>query len=208
VLNTQNKEDAMARAIAGKWGEEEGKFQSLMENLNGKWHKKALQVFLIIVLAHWAEHIVQAVQIFVFGWARPESRGALGLVFPWLVSSEALHYAYAIVMLVGLIVLRPGFQGTARKWWDLALGIQVWHHFEHFLLLAQAVVGMNLFGSPVPTSIAQLIAPRVELHLFYNAIVFIPMVIAMYYHVKPPASDRRDGEVATCSCVRRRAYAA
>jgi hypothetical protein len=46
-----------------------------------------------------------------------------------------------------------------------ALWIQVWHHFEHLLLLMQAVTGANLMGKPVPTSIAQLVLPRVELHL-------------------------------------------
>jgi hypothetical protein len=203
----RDKDEAMARVLAGKWGEE-GKIQSLIDALNGPWHRTALQVFLVIVLAHWAEHVLQAVQIFVLGWPRAEARGALGLVFPWLVSSEALHYGYAIVMLVGLILLRPGFQGRARKWWDLALGIQVWHHFEHFLLLGQVVVGVNLFGSPVPTSIAQLFLPRVELHLLYNAIVFVPMVIAMYYHANPPAGDRRGHQAPTCSCARRHAFAA
>ena len=37
-----------------------------------------------------------------------------------------------------------------------------------------------LFGAKVPTSILQLVFPRVELHLFYNVVVFIPMVIAMW----------------------------
>ena len=41
----------------------------------------------------------------------------------------------------------------------------------------------------MPTSIAQLWVPRVELHLIYNTIVFIPMVIAMYYHMFPPAAE-------------------
>ncbi len=40
----------------------------------------------------------------------------------------------------------------------------------------------NLWHKPVPFSVLQLFFPRVELHLFYNTIVFIPMVIGMYYH--------------------------
>src|SRR4051795_13137117 len=106
----------------------------VMETLNGPWHKRALQIFALIVLAHWVEHILQAIQIFALGWPRPQARGALGLVFPWLVSSETLHYGYAVVMLIGLILLRPSFSGRARTWWNVALGIQVWHHFEHLLL--------------------------------------------------------------------------
>ncbi len=64
--------------------------------------------------------------------------------------------------------------------------------------MGQAIAGQNLFNAPVPTSIAQLWFPRVELHLFYNTIVFIPMVIAMYRHLLPPAADRPG---MRCSCA-------
>jgi hypothetical protein len=103
-------------------------------------------------------------------------------------------------MLAGLLVLRPGFQGRARQWWDIALGMQVWHHFEHALLQCQAIFGANLFGSPVPISIAQLVIPRVELHLLYNGMVFIPMVIAMYYHVYPSPRDLISTRGRVCDC--------
>lgn len=170
--------------------------------LNVEWHKPALYIFAAIVVAHWAEHIVQAVQIWSLGWPRPEAGGVLGLWFPWLVSSEWLHYGYAIVMLIGLVILRQGFVGRARAWWHVALWIQVWHHFEHFLLLLQSMTHSNLLGKPVPSSIAQLIFPRVELHLFYNAIVTIPMVIAMVYHLRPRPVER---SLMRCSCALSRA---
>jgi len=163
------------------------KASGIIERLNGSRHELALKVFMGIVLAHWGEHLLQAFQIYALGWPVPESRGLLGYFFPWLVKSEALHYGYALVMLSGLWLLRSGFRGTNdRRWWMIALGIQFWHHIEHALLQGQALFGHNLFGQPVPTSILQLWAPRVELHLFYNAIVFIPMVIAMYHHMFPP----------------------
>jgi hypothetical protein len=50
--------------------------------LNTRYHKPAMLVFLFVVLAHWAEHVAQAVQIYVFGWERPKAGGALGLAFP------------------------------------------------------------------------------------------------------------------------------
>jgi hypothetical protein len=171
-----------------------------MTRLNTRYHKAALVVFALIVIAHWTEHIAQAVQIWGLGWARPKAGGALGLAFPWLVKSEWMHYGYAVVMMIGLILLRPGFHGRARAWWTAALWIQVWHHFEHFLLLLQAIAGANLAGSAVPTSIAQLMFPRVELHLFYNAIVTIPMVIGMVYHLRPSTRER---EAMQCSCASR-----
>lgn len=171
---------------------------TLSRRLNGEWHKPALLLFLAVVLAHWAEHLVQAYQVYVFGWPVPESRGVLGLWFPWLVTSEALHYGYAIVMLVGLWVLRRGFVGRAYVWWMVAFWIQFWHHMEHALLQGQAIVGQNLFGSPVPMSIVQLWIPRVELHLIYNTLVFIPMVMGMYWHMVPRRHER---EVMGCSCA-------
>lgn len=167
-----------------------------LERLNSTWHERALQLFMVVVLAHWAEHLAQAFQIYVLGWSNPEARGVLGLWYPWLVSSEVLHYAYAVVMLAGLWILRSGFIGTSRTWWLVALGIQFWHHIEHALLQGQAIVGQNLFNSPVPVSIAQLWIPRVELHLLYNSLVFIPMVIAMYHHMFPPK-----GEAARMRCT-------
>jgi hypothetical protein len=170
-----------------------------IETLNGPRHELALRAFLVIVLAHWAEHLLQAFQIYVLGWPVPEARGALGYLFPWLVRSEAMHYAYALVMLAGLWILRSGFAGTRdRQWWTIALAIQFFHHIEHALLQGQAILGQNLFGMPVPTSIAQLWVPRVELHLFYNTIVFVPMVVAMYHHMFPPASE---ASRPRCTCA-------
>ncbi|WP_158885702.1 hypothetical protein [Amycolatopsis anabasis] len=173
-------------------------WKGVIPALNLRGHKLALLGFLLIVLAHWAEHIAQAIQIYALDWPRPEAGGVLGLVFPWLVSSEWLHYGFAVVMLFFFIVLRHGFTGRSRTWWQIALWIQVWHHFEHLLLLVQASTGAHLLGKPQPTSIAQLVFPRVELHLFYNAIVFVPMVVAMVYHLRPNAEERAQ---MRCSCA-------
>jgi hypothetical protein len=179
---------------------EHGQASSLLSSLNSTGHERALHVFMAIVLAHWAEHLLQAFQIYALGWPVPEARGALGYFFPWLVKSETLHYGYALVMLLGLWMLRPGFTGTQdRRWWTIALAIQFWHHIEHGLLQAQFLLGQNLLDRPVPTSIAQLWIPRVELHLFYNTIVFIPMMIAMYYHMFPGSAGERARRVCSCA---------
>ena len=166
--------------------------------MNASWHKPSLQLFMVIVLAHWAEHLVQAVQVYALGWPRPESRGILGHFFPWMVTSETLHYAYAIVMLIAIWILRSGFVGRSRRWWMIAFWIQFWHHIEHALLQGQAIVGRNLMDSPVPVSVAQFWIPRVELHLLYNTIVFVPMMIGMYYHMFPPKGEEAH---AGCGCA-------
>src|SRR4051794_38248666 len=141
--------------------------------------------FIVVVIGHWIEHLLQAYQVWVLGTPRHQALGGLGMLWPWLVHSECLHYGYALVMLVGLAALRGHMVGRARQWWTVALILQFWHHLEHALLLAQVLIGSNLRGRPEPTSLAQLILPRIELHLFYNAIVFFPMVVAMVYHFCP-----------------------
>jgi hypothetical protein len=182
---------------------------TVLDRLNGRHHEFALRVFMVIVLAHWGEHLFQAFQIYVLGWPVPKALGMLGMVYPWLIKSETLHYVYALVMLAGLWVFRPGFTGVAdRRWWTIALGIQFWHHIEHLLLIIQATIGYNFFGRPVPTSILQLWLPRVELHLFYNTVVFVPMVIGMYYHVFPPAGERATFQCACAWDAARRGEAA
>jgi hypothetical protein len=162
----------------------EGGLRGVHHALNGRHHLAALMVFTLVVLSHWAEHAAQAYQIWVLHEPLKEARGVLGKPFPWLVQSEWLHYGYAVVMLVGLLLLRQGFTGRARTWWTVAFVIQFWHHIEHLLLLVQKISGHFLDGRPVPTSIAQLAFPRVELHLFYNTIVTIPMAIAMVLYIR------------------------
>ena len=169
------------------------------QRLNTDRHELALQVFMFIVLAHWAEHLLQAVQIYVLNWPVPEARGLIGYFYPWVIKSETLHYGYAVVMLIGLWLLRPGFTGVDdRRWWTIALGIQFFHHIEHVLLITQAMTGHNIAGRPVPTSLIQLWVPRVELHLFYNTIVFVPMVVAMYFHMFPRRSET---SAMKCTCA-------
>lgn len=171
---------------------------ALRERLNSAWHERTLQLFSGIVLLHWVEHLTLAYQVYVLHWSPHHAGGFLGQAFPWLVHSEVLHYGYAVIMLVGIWVLLPGFVGRSRSWWLAALVIQFWHHIEHALLQLQVILGTPFFGRSVPTSIAQLWLPRLELHLFYNTIVFIPMVVAMVYHLVPAPHER---SAMRCSCA-------
>jgi len=191
----------MAVSTAGIAHGGEGQSARFLQSLNTRWHKTALWAFTALVLFHWLEHLVQAYQFFVLQWSRAMSMGVLGMFYPWLMTTETLHYGFAVVMMVGLWVLRKGFTGASYTWWMVAFWIQVWHHFEHFILFYQAQTQSFWFGGSVPTSIGQIWIPRIELHLIYNALVFIPMVVAMYYHMYPPA-----GEVQrpACTCVRHR----
>ncbi len=174
-----------------------------LETLNGPRHEIALQVFLAIVLFHWLEHLFQGFQVYVLGWPVPKAMGFLGYFFPWLMRTESLHYFYALVMLIGLWILRPGFTNPVeRRWWTASLVLQFFHHIEHLLLFIQALTGHYLAGRAVPTSLLQLWVPRVELHLFYNTVVFVPMAVAMYYHMFPLPTEA-SAQQCTCSWERR-----
>jgi hypothetical protein len=150
--------------------------QSIIRKLNGRWHKPAMQIFMVIIITHLLEHVFQAYQVYGLGWSRKQALGALGLLYPQLVHSEWLHYGHALFMLLGLAALRPAIVGRARIWWDITFAIAFYHHFEHALLLGQALIHQNLFGSPVPISIGQLWIPRLELHL-------------LYFHRFPPSKE-------------------
>src|SRR5438094_7280528 len=168
--------------------------------LNGPWHKRTLRAFMIIVIAHWAEHLVQAYQVYVLGWPLHQARGVLGQAFPWLVHSEVLHYGYALIMLVGIWMLLPGFVGRSRTWWLAALVIQFWHHIEHALLQGQVIAGQTLFGASAPTSIVQLQLPRLALHLVDHGLVAVSVIGAVHYHLFPSAPDAAR---MRCSCALR-----
>ena len=44
---------------------------SFLERLNSDRHELALRVFMVIVLAHWVEHLLQGLQIYVLGGRSP-----------------------------------------------------------------------------------------------------------------------------------------
>jgi hypothetical protein len=208
--------------------------RTLIDKLNAEWHKPALLLYTAIVLLHWAEHLAQAVEVYVLGWPLKQSFGMLGMLWPWLTKSESLHYFYAVFMLVVFWVLRKGFVGRSYYWWMAAFWIQFWHHIEHALLQYQVIVGHNFFGAPAPISMIQMIGflegtpaggfnglmtgppahpwsalmlavRRLEVHLVYNSIVTIPMVVAMFYHMFPsPGEEAHMG----CNCAWHKKHAA
>jgi hypothetical protein len=142
------------------------------------------------VLLHFSEHVAQIIQVYGLHWARKESLGLLGLVYPSLVHSEWLHYLHALFMMCGLFVLQFSVTGKAFKWWKTAFWLSFYHHIEHVIILAQALAGYNLFNSPKPTSIVQAMGiPRIELHFFYNLMVLVPMLVALYLNKKEGLND-------------------
>ena len=81
----------MAVSTPGIHAIPEGPSSGFIDSLNTRWHKVALRSFMVIVLLHWAEHVVQAYQFYVLHMPRPMSMGLMGMVYPWLMKTETLH---------------------------------------------------------------------------------------------------------------------
>lgn len=155
----------------------------------GRWHRPALLAFLALACAHMAEHVLQMAQIHLLGLPPPRALGLLGAAWPALVEREALHFGYALLTLLGLLLLRPGLRGAAGLAWDVALAFSVFHATEHVLLLGQHLAGANLFGAAGPTTLLQLAVPRPDLHMTYNVLVFVPLLAGALPHLpRPPAA--------------------
>ena len=157
------------------------KWSDYLEALNDRWHEAALWLFLVVVLGHFSEHIVQVYQIYGLGWLPSEAGGILGLKFPFLVTSEWLHIFYNGLTWIGVMLLRHGFKNKGKLWWNITILFATWHLFEHLILQYQYMTGDFWFGRAVQTGIGQLWFPRPELHFVYNMLVFTPMMIAYYY---------------------------
>lgn len=147
-------------------------------------HALALWLYMVLVLGHWSEHVMQIYQVYILGWLPKQAGGILGLWYPWLAAAEILHFVYNGLQLAGLVALRPGIRGRARPWWNVALGAQVWHFFEHLLLQLQWLTGIYLFGASQQMGIGQLLLPRLELHFLYNLVVFLPTVVAFVLYFR------------------------
>lgn len=145
-----------------------------------KQFRNYLNIFLLVVYLHLFEHIAQMFQLYVLQWPRSQCLGLLGLIWPWLIHSEYLHYGHALFMLVGIYYLTKYMHIRKALWWmNLTLILAFYHHFEHLLLLIQSITHVYFFDKTVPTSIGQLFIPRIELHFIYNLMVGIPMIIAL-----------------------------
>jgi hypothetical protein len=163
---------------------------------NDRKYTIMLKIFVVLMVAHWLEHLVQAYQVWGLGYERHHAGGILGQIFPWLMHSEWLHFAYAVLTFAGLLLLYRAFAGPALVWWKVALIVQAWHLVEHSLLFAQAQGGFLLWGAKEPTSVVQLFFPRIELHLFYNSVVTIPIVVAMLLRWKSMSPQHARAETA------------
>lgn len=132
-----------------------------------------MKTFLVLIGLHWIEHLFQVYQIYFLHMHRECAFGFLGMKYPWLVQTEVLHFAFAGFTFSGMWLVAQNYftSNKAVHSWVVGWLWSAFHFVEHLLLFWQALLHHNIFGRPVPTSMLQLIFPRVELHLVYNTII-------------------------------------
>jgi hypothetical protein len=143
--------------------------------------KYGMKIFGTIMIVHWLEHLFQAYQVYVLHMNRTCALGMLGMKYPWLIRTESLHFVFALLTFAGMIYAgRHYFESEfAGKTWVLGLFAAAWHGFEHLVLFLQAATHTYFFDRTEPTTIIQLVVPRIELHLFYNSIITILALTAL-----------------------------
>jgi len=168
----------------------ESKTRNALRPLSERWFRRLLILYLVLIVGHFAEHVLQLFQAAVLAWPRAEAGGLLGLWTPQLLTNESLHFSYNLMQLLGLLVLSYHVTARARTWWRIAIIVQLWHFFEHFLLQSQWLTGIFLFNAAKQMGIGELLVPRLELHFIYNALVFVPTIIGVYLYVRDELNKR------------------
>jgi hypothetical protein len=148
----------------------------------------------VIQGGHVVEHIVQVLQVFVFGVAEQDALGLLGYVLQFNGTEEWLHLGYNTLYLLALYALivplwriTPavlswsafGFFVAASVW------LETWHMVEHGVIISNVIANG---GCPCPgIGDAALGVSDTILHFFYNAIAYAGVTYAYFVVLR----DRR-----------------
>lgn len=162
----------------------------------------AFRVFLALVIVqgvHVVEHVIQLVQIYLFGVPEDDALGLLGYVFEFQGTEEWLHLGFNAVYLAALYFLVAPLARATRRglptWAFLVflvggVGIETWHEVEHLVITSNVV---RNGGCPCPGILdVRLGVGDAVLHFFYNAVTYAAALtpFAFVWRGTPPASVR------------------
>ncbi len=155
--------------------------------------------FLVIVVVvqggHVIEHIVQALQVFVFGVPEDDALGLLGYVLQFNGTEEWLHLVFNSVYLLSLYALiLPLWRITPAvlPTWAFAVfvaasvWVETWHMVEHGVIISNVIANG---GCPCPgIGDVALGLSDTLLHLFYNGVAYAGVALALLFVLR----DRGD----------------
>jgi len=133
---------------------------------------------------HVIEHIVQLLQVYVFGVPSEEAFGLLGYVVNFNRTAEWLHLGFNSLYLLSLFVLVLGVHELAlagqvsmrafRVFLVLGVGLETWHMTEHVVIIYHVVQN---HGCPCPGIGDQALnVSDIQLHFVYNAVTYASTV--------------------------------
>jgi hypothetical protein len=140
---------------------------------------------------HVFEHIVQVLQVFVFGVPEDEALGLLGYVLQFNGTEEWLHLVFNGVYLASLYALIvPLWRVTpvVLPTWAFAVfllasvWVETWHMVEHAVIISHVIANG---GCPCPGigDVALDLSDTI-LHFFYNAIAYAGVVIVLLFALR------------------------
>ena len=141
---------------------------------------RLLAVVVAIQGAHMVEHVVQLLQVYVFGVPDDEALGLLGYVVQFNDTEEWLHLGYNVVFVAALWALVvPLCRILPRRAFFIfavaCLGLETWHVVEHGVIISNVI---SNGGCPCPgIGDAALSISDTVLHFGYNAIATTGLAI-------------------------------
>lgn len=145
--------------------------------------------------AHMVEHVVQLLQVTVFGVPDDDALGLLGYVVQFNGTEEWLHLGYNAVFFVGLWALVVPLRRVLprRAFWTFAVAcvwLETWHVVEHSVIISRVIANG---GCPCPgIGDAALSISDTVLHFGYNAIATTGLAVT-FVHVLRDRQRRLDG---------------
>lgn len=124
---------------------------------------------------HFAEHVVQMVQLHVLGLRGPEAQGFISRL-----NTEWVHFLWNAWVLVAVIVLLTRFRTNA--WLVLVAALAAWHLLEHVAIMT-TYLGTGVTGTPGLLAAGGALAggsplARPDLHFLYNLAETVPLLLA------------------------------
>jgi hypothetical protein len=144
-----------------------------------------MSAVVVIQGGHVVEHIVQLLQVTVFGVPDDRALGLLGYVLQFNGTEEWLHLGYNSVYLLSLYVLivplwrvTPAVLPALVFWFFIAASVWVetWHMVEHGVIISHVIANG---GCPCPGigDVALSVSDTV-LHFLYNVLAYTGIALA------------------------------
>lgn len=156
---------------------------------------RSLAVVATVQGAHMVEHVVQLLQVTVFGVPDDDALGLLGNVVQFNGTEEWLHLGYNAVFFVALWALVVPLRRVLprRAFWTFAVAcvwLETWHVVEHSVIISRVIANG---GCPCPgIGDAALSISDTVLHFGYNAIATTGLAVT-FVHVLRDRQRRLSG---------------